>query len=146
MILTLHWKVLYVAMKSSTSVLLPSFLLYLLLSAVMSLYNMSVCCSPKRIRLADIKKIHAFFFSPQQQAWKSESRSVKRRLWRIKIASSFGLIKKHKWLSQREKAVLVGPVGNLWCSSQDNTAKSSKQHSMHMGIMTSHKFQKAAWD
>lgn len=59
------------------------------------------------------------------------------------MVSSFGLIKKHKSLSQREKVALLGPVGNWQCSSQDKTAKSSKQHSMCMSIMTSHKFQKA---
>ena len=59
------------------------------------------------------------------------------------MASSFGLTNKHKLLSQRQKAVLLGPIGNGQCSSQDNAAKSSKQHSMHIGIMTLHKFQKA---
>lgn len=39
------------------------------------------------------------------------------------MASSFGLIKKHKSLSQREKAVLLGPVGNLQHSSWDKAAQ-----------------------
>lgn len=120
--------------RSAISVLLPSFLLYLLLSTVISLYNM--CVVPQKYITCRCKDD---FFSPEQWAWQPESRSVKRRLQRIKIGSSFGLIKKLKSLSQREKAVLLVPV-------QHNTAKISKQHNLHTGIMTSHKVQKAVWD
>jgi len=63
------------------------------------------------------------------------------------MVSSFGLIKKANYPFPKGNRLFYWILGETYSAPpRISRASSSKQHSMHMGITTWDKFQKAAWE